>query len=548
MAIAIRCRWAVASHTVLADLAAVFNSPGDWDQLDMSSIRGPQSTPRLRSGDTIQSPTPNGHGSGGFISMPTPSPETATTNVREAVTPPEGGGIAVLRNRPFLLLWLAQLSTQVGGNMVMLGLLVIITSTYSGSKIAISVLLLCFLAPAIVFSALAGVFVDQVDKRLVLVITNVLRGVAFVAVFLVSSNLLLLYLLMILVSTLTTFFGPAEASMIPFVVPRSQLLAANGLFALTSNAAFALGFALFGPFVIAIAGPQTLILIVAVLYFVAAVFCVILPTSLPPEPPPPLLPSTLPFSLPAALPRPVSKVTSGHTAVVAGKAVKGTFGQLVEGISYIREHHNVGWSLSYMGVTGALIGILAVLGPDFARTSLGLGDKGLVVVVLPLGVGIVTGVLSVNVYGHNFPRRRIIEVGLIVLGLLLALLSGLGSIWHFLNVQVAAAAGGSSLQDLNQALSLLSIVVAIAFVSGICYAVVAISAQTQLQEELPEEVRGRVFGILNMLVSVSSLLPIMVVGPAADFFGSSAVLLAVSLVVSAWGLASAIRRGREKPA
>lgn len=477
--------------------------------------------------------------------MPTPSIETATANVREASTSSEGGGIAVLRNRPFLLLWLAQLSTQVGGNMVMLGLLVIITSTYSGSKIAVSVLLLCFLAPAIVFSALAGVFVDRVDKRLVLVITNVLRGVAFAAVFLVSGNLLLLYLLMILVSTLTTFFGPAEASMIPFVVPKSQLLAANGLFTLTSNAAFALGFALFGPFVIAIAGPQTLILIVAALYFVAAVFCVILPTSLPPEPPPPLLPSTLPFSLPAALPRPVPKGASAHTVVVAGKAVKGTFGQLVEGITYIREHHHVGWSLSYMGVTGALIGILAVLGPDFARTSLGLGDKGLVVVVLPLGVGIVTGVLGVNAYGHNFPRRRIIEAGLIVLGLLLALLSGLGSIWHFLNVQVAAAASGSSLQDLNQVLSMLSIVVAIAFVSGICYAVVAISAQTQLQEELPEEVRGRVFGILNMLVSVSSLLPIMVVGPAADFFGSSAVLLAVSLVVSAWGLASAIRRGRE---
>jgi MFS family permease len=470
-------------------------------------------------------------------------------NVSSAATSPETGGIAVLRNRPFLLLWLAQLATQVGGNMVMLGLLVIITSSYSGSKIAISVLLLCFLAPAIVFSAIAGVFVDRMDKRLVLVATNVLRGVAFVAVFFVTSNLLLLYLLMVVVSTLTTFFGPAEASMIPFVVPRSQLLAANGLFALTSNAAFALGFALFGPFVIAIAGPQTLILIVAALYFVAAVFCVILPTSLTPEPPPPpLMPSALPFSLPAALPSPVSKGASGHTVVVAGKAVKGTFGQLVEGITYIREHHHVGWSLSYMGVTGALIGILAVLGPDFAKTSLGLGDKGLVVIVLPLGLGIVTGVLGVNAYGHNFPRRRIIEAGLIVLGLLLALLSGLGSIWHFLNVQIAAATGFGSLQDVNQALSMLSVVVAIAFVAGMCYAVVAISAQTQLQEELPEEVRGRVFGILNMLVSVSSLLPIMVVGPAADFFGSSAVLLAVSLIVSAWGLTSTVRRGREQPA
>jgi MFS family permease len=459
----------------------------------------------------------------------------------------ESGGIAVLRNRPFLLLWLAQLSTQVGGNMVMLGLLVIISSNYSGSKVAISVLLLCFLAPAIIFSALAGVFVDRVDKRLVLVVTNVLRGAAFVLVFVVSSNLLLLYLLMILVSTVTTFFGPAEASMIPFLVPRTQLLAANGLFALTTNAAFALGFALFGPFVIAIAGPQALILIVAALYFVAAVFCWVLPSSLPPLPPPASLPSSIPFSLPASLPSPASPVESGRAVIVAGKAVKGTFGQLVEGISYIREHHNVGWSLSYMGITGALIGILAVLGPDFAKTSLGLGDKGLVVVVLPLGLGIVTGVLGINAYGHNFPRRRIIEAGLIVLGLLLVLLSFVGSISRFLNVQIAAAADVHDLQDLSQVLSLLSMVMAIAFVAGICYAVVAISAQTQLQEELPEDVRGRVFGILNMLVSVSSLLPIMVVGPAADLVGASTVLLVVSLVVCAWGLASVIRRGRLHP-
>jgi MFS family permease len=478
--------------------------------------------------------------------MSSPSPETASLNVPVAATPAESS-IAVLRNRPFLLLWLAQLSTQVGGNMVMLGLLVIIASNYSGSKIAISVLLMCFLVPAIVFSAIAGVFVDRVDKRLVLVVTNVLRGAAFVLVYLVSGNLLLLYLLMILVSTVTTFFGPAEASMIPFLVPRGQLLAANGLFALTTNAAFALGFALFGPFVIAIAGPQMLILIVAALYFVAAVFCWILPTSLPPLPPPPLLPSSLPFSLPASLPSEVSAVPSGHAVVVAGKAVKGTFGQLVEGITYIREHRNVGWSLSYMGITGALIGILAVLGPDFAKTSLGLGDKGLVVVVLPLGLGIVTGVLAVNAYGHNFPRRRIIEAGLIVLGLLLALLSGAGSISHFLNVQIAAAAGSTGSLDLSQVLSLLSMVMAIAFVAGICYAVVAISAQTQLQEELPEDVRGRVFGILNMLVSVSSLLPIMVVGPAADLVGASAVLLVVSLVVCAWGFASVIRRGRLRP-
>ena len=62
--------------------------------------------------------------------------------------------------------------------------------------------------------------------------------------------------------------------------------------------------------------------------------------------------------------------------------------------------------------------------------------------------------------------------------------------------------------------SLLAIVVLIALLAGIAYASVAIPSQTQLQEDLPEDVRGRVFGILNMLVSVASFLPIIIVGPA----------------------------------
>ena len=56
---------------------------------------------------------------------------------------------------------------------------------------------------------------------------------------------------------------------------------------------------------------------------------------------------------------------------------------------------------------------------------------------------------------------------------------------------------------------------------------VAIPSQTQLQEDLPEDVRGRVFGVLNMLVSVSSFLPIIIVGPISDLIGTTSVILLV---------------------
>jgi MFS family permease len=435
----------------------------------------------------------------------------------------EEGALAVFKNRPFLLLWLAQAATQIGGNMVIFGLTVVISKA-TGSVSAVSALILTFLVPAVLFSAVAGVFVDRLDRRLVLIITNVLRGGAFVAVFLVGNNLILIYLLNIFISTVTVFFAPAEAAMIPKLLPRRQLLAANGIFTLTLNAAFALGFALVGPLVVKIAGPQALLILVAVLYFIAAGFC----STLPPYPPP----------------TPARQAFGRKAVSETEQAVESIFAQLHEGLDYIRRHREIRWSLIYLGVAASLVGVLGVLGPAFAETTLGLQEEDFVVVVLPLGIGIVMGILLLNTYGKLLPRRRVIEGGMVALGFLILAMALSGRISSFL----ASTQTATGLPDLSLLTSLLSIVVAVAFFAGIAYAFVAIPAQTQLQEDLPEDVRGRVFGVLNMLVSVASFLPILIVGPIADTIGTTLVLSMVAIAIVSAGLGSIFVRGSLKPA
>jgi MFS family permease len=373
-----------------------------------------------------------------------------------------------------------------------------------------------------VFSALAGVYVDRVDRRLVLVVTNVSRGIAMIAIFFVGDHLLAILVLNTLVSTITVFFAPAEAAMIPFLVPRRQLLAANGIFTLTLNAAFALGFALGGPLIVTLLGARVLILFVAALYFIAAFLC---------------------WTLPASPPVSDAAVNPFQAVVDAEKAVESTIAQLREGLDFIREHRSISWSLVYLGITASLVGVLGVLGPDFAKETLGLAPKDFVVVVLPLGAGIVMGILLLNSYGQYLPRRRVIEVGLICLGALLGVLSVAGPISRLLQ----AADRSSELLDLSALTSLLAVVVVIAFFAGIAYAVVAIPSQTQLQEDLPEDVRGRVFGVLNMQVSVASFLPIIVVGPISDLIGTTAVILAVAIFIAVCGITSIVRRGALQP-
>jgi hypothetical protein len=125
------------------------------------------------------------------------------------------------------------------------------------------------------------------------------------------------------------------------------------------------------------------------------------------------------------------------------------------------------------------------------------------------------------------------------MGVLLVLLSLVGPISRF----VRESAASTGLADASRVVSLLSLVMGIAFLVGAAYALVAISAQTQLQEELPEDVRGRVFGVLNMLVSISSLAPILVVGAAADVVGREPVILVTGVIVALWGTASVVSRG-----
>ncbi len=436
--------------------------------------------------------------------------------------PDDGGSAAaVFANRGFMLLWLSQVATQVGGNMVIYGLTVLIFSL-TGSNSAVSFLLLTFLVPAVIFSAVAGVYVDRLDRRLVLVTANLLRAGAFGLMLLVNTNLVAIYALNIVVSIVTTFFAPAELAMIPRLVARNQLLAANGIFTLTLNAAFAVGFALAGPLLVTVSGPEALILVVAVFYLVAAVFC---------------------FTLPPAPPSPTEPVGVGAVAE-AEAAVSSVLAQFGEGIGYIRRHRNAFWSLLYLGITSSLIGVLGVLGPDYATEALQLGPKDFVVVVLPLGAGVVMGVLLLNAYGKYVPRRRIIEAGLVVLGLLLVALAVAGPIATFLQ----DVRDATKLVPATAVVSLLTVVVVIGFLAGVAYSAVAIPAQTQLQEEIPEEVRGRVFGILNMLVSIGSFLPIVAVGPISDVVGTTPVLISCALLVTLSGVASVLAHRRVEPA
>ncbi|MEY4046278.1 MAG: hypothetical protein RIR19_747 [Chloroflexota bacterium] len=280
--------------------------------------------------------------------------------------PPDVG---VLRNPPFLRLWIAQLLTQIGGNVVLYGLTVLVAERNHDAS-ALSLLFLSFLAPAVILSPIAGVWVDRLDKRLVLIVANLSRAVAFFLMLGSADSLPAVLGLNILASIMTTIFSPAELAMIPLVVHREQLVSANGLFTFTLNAAFAIGFALLGPAVVRIAGPEAGIIFVAVLFLAAGLLC---------------------FGLPAA------PATRGAPGIIGKtrETSRTTTAELMEGLRYIYNHGSVIWSLLYLAIAASVVGVMGVLGPEYVSSALGLSPRDFWLVVLPIGLG-----------GHWHPRAE----------------------------------------------------------------------------------------------------------------------------------------------
>ena len=104
--------------------------------------------------------------------MITDSKSVATAEPEPQGTKSKVGIKDVLRNSNFLKLWIAQILSQTAQQIVNFALILQVEKL-TGSSTAVSVVIICFTIPAVLFAAIAGVFVERNSKKLMLVLSNV---------------------------------------------------------------------------------------------------------------------------------------------------------------------------------------------------------------------------------------------------------------------------------------------------------------------------------------------------------------------------------------
>ncbi len=409
--------------------------------------------------------------------------------------------LLALQNRPFLFLWLAEVLSQVASNMTNFILLLVVFSL-THSNTAVSGIMLAFLLPAILLGIIAGVYVDRKDKKHVLTVTNVVRGIILLLLATLHSNVLGVYILTFVVAAATQFFIPAETPMIPLLVEKHLLLSANALFGLAFYGSLLIAYALSGPFLIYF-GPQRAFVVLAGMFFVGALF--------------------------ASLIR--------RSSVVKKKSKEGTnltfASEIKMALSLIFTIRNIYHSFLMLALSQILVLVIAVLGPGFATSILHIPVNTFpLLFVTPAAIGMGVGAfIIINFFQHR-NRAKVTNLGLLTTAITLFLLTFINNITHAHIVESINRFLPTLLQ-----INLLHTMVALAFLSGVANALIFVPSNTLIQEETSDEVRGKIYGALNAMIALLSLVPIIAVGSLADIFGIGVVLLIIAISVIIIGVA-----------
>ncbi len=132
----------------------------------------------------------------------------------------------VLRIPEFRRLWIAQFVSIFGDFVALYAVYSMVSFKMHGTAREVSLITVAFLVPLAFVGPVAGVFVDRWDVKRTMITSDLMRaGLASLLIF--ASSLWHIYLILLALSTLSSFFLPAQSVTTPLIVPRDALLSAS---------------------------------------------------------------------------------------------------------------------------------------------------------------------------------------------------------------------------------------------------------------------------------------------------------------------------------
>jgi predicted MFS family arabinose efflux permease len=368
--------------------------------------------------------------------------------------------IDVLKNVDFTKLWISQVTSQLTNYLLSFAILVqVFEQTQSSFKVGMIIFI--FGLATVFFGSMAGVYADRFDRQKILTIINYLQAAA-VASYLFFHSFWAIVIITFIYSALNQFYLPSEAPSIPNLVDKKHLLAANSYFATTASMSLIIGFAAAGPMIV-LWGINSIFLTGATLLIIAGSATAMLPSLQPEE-----------------------------------NREVGEFGNIwkdfKKGLDYFLDSKKLHYPFYSLIAIQLINGIMITIVPAFVEKIIGVKlERNSILIVAPLGVGILTGTLILAYTSKRFLKEQLVRIGFIGMSAAIIFLS----FTPYMN-------------------SKMYYYLIVSFVMGIFNAHIFPPSHSLLQGESGDSQRGRVYGSLYVVLHVAATAPALLVGYLAD--------------------------------
>ena len=415
---------------------------------------------------------------------------TTTTQPAPEVAPAMGIR-DVLRFPAMYRLWVAQDISDIGDAFTSLGLLLVVNQL-TGSTTALALMAVVLAVPGVVFGVFAGAWVDRLDRRRVMIASDLVRAVLVLG-FVVAARadrLWLLYLLAFGQATVGTFFTPARTALMPHLVPRSGLLAANSLMQATRLVAGVLGAAGVGVLVSAAGVTWPAFVLDSGSFLCSAV---------------------LVTGIAAAAGRVThTSGTDGAPATVGSSALRAARPSILaaslEGIHIVAASRMLVATFIGIGVVMLGLGAVNVLFVPLLINELQVPPAWFGAIELAQASSMILSALLVARLFSRWSPQSIVSIGLAGLAVPICLLAGVSQVWQ---------------------------VVVLLFAVGWLVTPIQAGVTTIVQTATEDATRGRVAALLGTVTGTANIVSMAFGGMAAAVIGVGSVFLLSGLLVAA---------------
>jgi MFS family permease len=385
-----------------------------------------------------------------------------------------------LTNRNFLLLLIAQITSSFGDALTNLTLLILVNKL-TGSTTAIATLSIVIAIPSIVFGLFAGVYVDKLNRKRIMLASDLIRGVLVLGFLFAQSKdrILWMYVLTFVQAAVGTFFNPARGAVVQQILKPDQYMAANSISQTGMVISSVVGAALAGVIVGFTDSFAPAFIVDALTFFVS--FALVLLVKVP------------------------------KIELQPSQKIEGMIAPLLEGLKIISSSKVLLAVLVGGGVTMFGLGASNVLYTPYIINILKVPVTWLGAVNLSETAALVLSGALVMGFAAKINPSRVISSCLLLLGILVSFNAVVPNIWFF---------------------------VAVNFVIGLVVAPLEASFATLLQGSIANEFMGRVGSGFNIVMNSASLISMAFSGVLASLIGvrnvfavSGAVVMVAAVII-----------------